>query len=146
MLHYALERTCSGGVIWASGCGLHSRKYKRRSQMFGWQASKHLISSCKRDRTRWSTSWFDFCDRFAAGLVHGSLVNNRPPGSSSKTGLFTSSPQFSPNSLPGRKERRYASSMLKTVFKVVLVVAAIILFVGDPFSGALLAVSQKKKP
>jgi hypothetical protein len=36
--------------------------------------------------------------------------------------------------------------MLKTVFKVVLVVAAIALFVGDPFLGSLAALSQKRKP
>jgi hypothetical protein len=36
--------------------------------------------------------------------------------------------------------------MLKTVFKVALVLAAIVLFVGDPFLGTLSALSEKRKP
>jgi hypothetical protein len=36
--------------------------------------------------------------------------------------------------------------MLKTVFKIVLVVAAIALFVGDPLLGSLAALPEKRKP
>jgi hypothetical protein len=39
-----------------------------------------------------------------------------------------------------------ADSMLKTVFKIVLVVAAIALFVGDPLLGSLAALPEKRKP
>jgi hypothetical protein len=41
--------------------------------------------------------------------------------------------------------RDYAFSMLTKVFKVALVVIAIVLFVGDPFGGTFAALSEKKK-
>ena len=41
--------------------------------------------------------------------------------------------------------RDYASSMLTKVFKVALVVIAIVLFVGDPFGASLATLSEKKR-
>jgi len=40
--------------------------------------------------------------------------------------------------------RDYASSMLTKVFKVALVVIAIILFVGDPLGASLATLSEEK--